>query len=46
MEAPRIIGILKRKMNILQKFHDSKPENKPAAIVHPERENPGKTANP
>ena len=45
MEAPRIIGILKRN-EYLAEVSRFKPENKPAAIVHPERENPGKTANP
>ena len=45
MDAPRIIGILNKNEYLAADFLSS-PKNNPVAIVHPERDNPGKTAIP
>ena len=45
IDAPRIIGIL-NKNEYLAAVTLSNPQNRPVAIVQPERENPGSAARP
>ena len=45
MDAPRIIGMLKRK-EYLAAVILSNPQKSPVAIVQPEREKPGRAAKP